>query len=108
VPLNRIALGVPTYGYDWRSGAHGVSLQWADVNALARAHRATPKWDTASSSPWLRYRDDHGREHTVWYENARSLGVKLDLARRAGVTRIVLWRLGGEDPAIWPVLRGQR
>lgn len=108
VPLDRIALGVPTYGYDWRSGADGVPLQWAGVNALTRTRGVSPKWDPASSEPWLRYRDTSGREHTVWYDDARSLGAELDLARRAGVTKIVLWYVGGEDPAIWPILRATR
>ena len=108
IPLKKIVLGLPTYGYDWSDGAATSDLQWADASALAHAHHTTPQWDAASSSPWFRYRDDHGRSHTVWYANARSLAAELALARRDGVSRFVLWRLGGEDPAIWPILRGQQ
>jgi spore germination protein len=105
VPRERIVLGVATYGYDWADGAQGASVQWADVQAIARDHAAPQRWDGGSSSPWLRYADAHGREHTVWYENARSAAAKLDVAKRYGVTHVVLWRLGGEDPGIWAALR---
>jgi spore germination protein YaaH len=105
VPPDRITLGLPTYGYDWTANAPGTPVQWADVRAIADARGAPPQWDAGQASPWLRYLDDQGREHTVWYEDARSLATKLDIAGRFGVSRVVLWRLGGEDPDIWPTLR---
>lgn len=105
VPPGRIVVGVPTYGYDWVAGGEGKPIQWTDAQAIARDHAAPHGWDSATSSPWLRYTDDNGRQHTVWYENARSLTTKLALAKRYGIGRVVLWRLGGEDPGIWPVLR---
>jgi spore germination protein YaaH len=108
VPRDRIVLGVPTYGYDWEPDSAGVPVLWPDVQATLREHPVEPHWDGRSSSPWLRYTDDQGREHTVWYENARSLSVKVDLAKRSGVRRFVLWRLGGEDPAMWRALRTAR
>ncbi len=108
VPRDRIVLGVPTYGYDWAAGAGGTALQWADVQAIADARSAPPQWDYDHSAPWVRYTDERGRDHIVWYENARSLATKLDIARRYGVDRVVLWRLGGEDPSIWSTLRAAR
>jgi spore germination protein len=108
MPRKRIMLGLPTYGYDWTAKAKGRAVQWADVQAIAQTHAATPRWDETSSAPSLRYTDSQGRPHTVWYEDARSLAAKLDLAKRHGVTRVVLWRLGGEDPDVWPALRAPR
>jgi spore germination protein len=105
VPLERIALGVATYGYDWSGPAPAAALQWVEIDALVADRRGSPQWDDQSASPWLRYTDEGGAEHTVWYEDARSLQAKLDLARRHGVSRVVIWRLGGEDPAIWSTLR---
>ncbi len=108
VPRDRITLGLATYGYDWAGDGPGSAVQWADVPAIAERYSAAPQWDTRTSSPWMRYADESGREHTIWYEDARSLGGKLDLARRHGVRSVVLWRLGGEDPAVWSVLRADR
>jgi spore germination protein YaaH len=30
---------------------------------------------------------------------------KLDLARQSSIAGVFIWRLGGEDPAIWDELR---
>lgn len=105
VPRAKIVLGLATYGYDWMSGEQAQDLQWADAEALAQAHSAKVMWDPTSASPWFAYTDAGGHPHTVWYENARSLQAKLDLALRYRIGGVVLWRLGGEDPAIWELLR---
>ncbi len=105
IPRDKIMLGLATYGYDWPSGEQGQDLQWADAEALARAHNVPVKWDPVSQSPWFAYTDDRGRPHTVWYENARSLKDKVDLAIQYRVSGVFIWVLGGEDPAIWGTLR---
>lgn len=105
MPHRRVVLGLPTYGYDWPAGGPGTDLQWADVQALSAARRAPQRWDTATQSPWLEYVDDRGRRHTVWFESARSLALKVDTARHYGIGGVYVWRLGGEDPAIWSALR---
>jgi spore germination protein len=108
VPRDRITLGLATYGYDWIADGKGTTVQWADVQAIAESRGAQPQWDARESSAWFAYTDDQGRAHRVWYEDARSLDVKLDLARHYNVRRVVLWRLGGEDPAVWSTLHTDR
>jgi spore germination protein len=105
VPRDKIMLGVPTYGYDWASGQQAQDLQWTDVQALIQAHGVAVTWDQKSQTPWFTYVDKQGHPHTVWYEDARSMQAKIDLAVRDRVHGIVIWRLGGEDPAIWKQLR---
>jgi spore germination protein len=46
-------------------------------------------------------------EHRVWIEDARSNAARLEIADRYG-TGVAAWRLGLEDPAVWPVLRQWR
>lgn len=105
VPHDKLLLGVGTYGYDWASGQHGQDVQWTDVEVIAQARSSSVIWDATSQSPWFTYSDNQGRQHTIWYENARSLQAKIALAARYQVKGIVIWRLGGEDPAIWEQLR---
>lgn len=111
IPRKKIMLGLPMYGYDWVTGQqqskaamNNQDLRWADVTALAQAHHATIQWDTTAQEPWFHYVDDQGRQHTVWYENARSMQTKLHQGIQAGIGGVFLWRLGGEDPAVWPAL----
>jgi len=109
VAPDRVVLGVGTYGYDWTAGeSDGVAVQWADVQDLVRNRGGQERWDAETASPSLQYTDGQGRRHVVWYESARSLSAKIDIARHYGVTQVVLWRLGGEDPGIWNVLRSAR
>ena len=105
IPRDKILLGLGAYGYDWTSGSNGTSVQWADAEKIAHDYAVTPVWDTSSSSPWFTYSDNRGEVHTVWYENARSLQAKIDLARKYEITGVFVWRLGGEDPALWDALR---
>jgi spore germination protein YaaH len=105
VPRAKIVLGLGTYGYDWVAGAQGQALQWTEAEALAHKNGVDVRWDAATKSPWFEFTDDRARSHTVWYENARSLKARLDLAARYRVAGVALWRLGGEDPAIWALLR---
>lgn len=104
VPADKIVLGVATYGYDWAAGRPGDDLVWEDATALAESRGVASRWDDESASPWFSYTDQEGRRHEVWYEDAGSLEVKVELARRYGLGGVVIWRVGGEDPAIWEVL----
>lgn len=101
---DKVVLGLPTYGYDWVEAAGGDAVAWEDAVALVASHGAVRRWDDESESPWFTYTGDDGRAHTVWYEDARSLAAKVDVARRHDVGGVFLWKLGGEDPAIWEVL----
>ena len=69
---SKVELGVPLYGYNW-SKKGTTSVQWDQASALRIAHNAALVFDTASQSPTFTYRAG-GVKHTVWFENARSLG----------------------------------
>ncbi len=100
VPDDRVLLGVPLYGYLWpESGRRARDLVHDEVVALLRQEAAGASFDEETASPHARI--DAG---TVWFENARSAEAKIRLARDRGVRGLYLWRLGGEDPAVWDVL----
>jgi spore germination protein YaaH len=102
VPADRLMLGLPTYGYDW-VGERGEPVGAADAVALAEEVGAEPAWDDDAASWTFSYVRD-GEQHTVWYEDARSLRAAQELASDAGLRGVALWQLGGEDPEIWPAL----
>jgi len=51
-------------------------------------------WDEASHNPYLLYTSEEGEHYKLWYEDAQSVGDKLQLARMFGVTGVSVWRLG--------------
>ena len=46
-------------------------------------------------NPWLTYyNSSDGTDNIIWYEDARSVNAKIELARLFGINGISLWRLG--------------
>jgi spore germination protein len=96
---HKIMLGLPGYGYDW-VGTRGSDVSATGAVALARTRHATMHRNR--DKPWFTY-THAGAKHTVWFEDARSLSPTVALAARRHVG-VFLWKLGGEDPALWAVL----
>jgi spore germination protein len=105
----QIIWGTGVYGYDWVVGPDGKSLTraesrtWAEADALSRQPGAQSGYDSAAFSPWVRY-SQNGQPRVVWYEDKRSFQGKIELITNRSIGGFALWRLGQEDPAIWPVI----
>ena len=109
IPAEKLWLGVPNYGYDWtlpfvqgESKARSISNQYAV--SLARRYGATIQFSDYSQSPWFRYFDENGREHEVWFEDARSIKAKLALIPEYGMSGAGYWNLMRPFPQNWLVL----
>jgi spore germination protein YaaH len=97
-----IAIG--NYGYDWTSGSKAAqSLTIPEVMERARKMNATVELDPVSLNPRYFYRHD-GQAHQVWFLNSASAYYQVQAADSYRPAGYALWRLGGEDPAIWTVL----
>ncbi|MCX7921016.1 MAG: glycosyl hydrolase family 18 protein, partial [Clostridia bacterium] len=104
IPQEKIYLGVAAYGYDWSvNGTKAYSIN-ACYN-VASNNGKTVLWDDTAKSPYFSYTDAGGIDHTVWFENAESLGYKLDLVNSTGIAGIGIWRLGLENTDYWTVIK---
>lgn len=103
VPEEKVYLGIPFYAYDWL-GAVGESKVWNQVSVLLGRHKPEVKRDESNEGHFV-YGDY--RPRTVYFADALSLQTKLDaiFADFPALGGISIWRLGGEDPASWDVLR---
>ncbi|MDW7982192.1 MAG: glycosyl hydrolase family 18 protein [Thermomicrobium sp.] len=106
VPPDRLILGIPLYGYDWNrtAGPPARSVRFDQVRELLRRPGTTSGYDQTEHEAWLRYTDDQGNQHEVWYADVRSVTARLSLALDRGLAGAAFWRLGHEDPAIWDEL----
>lgn len=109
IPAQKLWLGVPNYGYDWplpfvqgTTKATSISNQYAVQ--LALRYNAAIQYDETAQSPWFRYSDGQGREHEVWFEDARSIRAKLALVPEYGLYGVGYWNLMRPFPQNWVVL----
>ena len=97
IPKEKIILGFPLYGYNWtlpyQPGAVYPGIANQDAVQLAMKHQVPIQYDTRSESPFLKYTDEQGRRHVVWFEDARSIGKKLQLIIEYGLGGGGVWQL---------------
>lgn len=103
--LSRTTVALAGYGYDWPQGGTGHSVTIAEALALARKHEAVLSRGLGSGNVTFRYVES-GVPHTVWFVDAYSFRQARVLVRKMGVSRLALWRLGSEDPAMWSAAQG--
>ena len=103
-----VALGA--YGYDWtlptktqRGQANAVTF--TEATQIAHESDAQAAMDPASLNPTYGYSDDAGRMHAVWFLDAVTLHNQIRVADGFRPMGYALWRMGGEDPLTWTLMR---
>src|SRR3990167_3005145 len=103
IPPEKLFLGIPLYGYKWQadSDKNAEGLTFAQIQKTIATNQVEIQWDETFKSPYFEY--ERGRsEYIVWFENAQSVSEKMTLADKKGLGGVNFWRLGDEDPQIWP------
>ena len=98
-----IALG--NYGYDWKAtskAATEISVQ--EAFRTAQESEGDIILDPVALNPTFDYYDEHEVLHHLWFLDGVTLFNQLVEGQRYGPRGFALWRLGSEDPSIWPVL----
>ena len=110
IPGHKIMIGIPNYGYNWTlpfvQGSAARSLSNMAAARLAVAQKVEIHFDTTAQAPFFRYYDNNGRQHEVWFEDARSIQAKLELVRRYKLGGVSYWTINSFFPANWVVLEG--
>ncbi|PWK10332.1 glycosyl hydrolase family 18 protein [Tumebacillus permanentifrigoris] len=105
MPPHKIIAAVSVFGFDFNLTAkRNTYVTYSMAMDLAKRYEQDVIFDEKTQTPMFRYTDKDGDRHEVWFENAASIRAKLNLANRLGVRGLALWRLGMEDPGIWPML----
>lgn len=71
---------------------------------IAMKYRATILYDETAQTPYFYYTDEEGREHVVWFEDARSIDAKLRLNESYPLHGISYWNIMRYFPQNWVVV----
>jgi spore germination protein len=109
IPRDKIYMGVPNYGYDFilpfvQGVSRADSLSNVEAVELAYDVGSSIQYDEVSQSPFFVYYDNEGRQHEVWFEDARSIEAKLDLFSEYGFEGVGYWNVMRYFPQNWLVL----
>ncbi len=103
IPNNKILLGISNYGYDWtlpfvRGESEAISISTDLALQIARYYGSEIMFDTTAMSPYFNYTDNLGREHVVWFEDARSYSAKVELIKEYQLAGGFIWDLMRKNP----------
>ncbi|MBW7573519.1 LysM peptidoglycan-binding domain-containing protein [Caproiciproducens faecalis] len=107
IPSKKILMGIPNYGYDWTlpfvQGSSARSLTNPGAVSLASRVGAQILFDTKAQSPFFNYYEN-GKQHVVWFEDARSIQAKLELVDKYDLGGVSYWTINSFFPQNWIVL----
>jgi len=108
IPVYKISLGIPNYGYDWplpyeRGVTRAETISNLEAIQIAIENGAEIQFDEEAMTPYFRYWK-FGVQHEVWFEDVRSFQAKFDLIKEYGLTGAGYWQLMQFFRANWLLL----
>ena len=108
IPVEKINLGIPNYGYDWplpfvRGSTVATTIGNVEAVQIAVQNGASIQFDPIAQSPYFNYEED-GILHEVWFEDVRSIQAKFDLVKEFGLRGVGYWQLMRWWRANWLLL----
>lgn len=107
----KVIIGVPFYGYDWRQGGGDAkAYNWQDFDAIIQAYGAEKVLVETDSRGRVVQENRitytlRGTRRVAYFATKSSLDAKITLVQNLDLGGIAIWRLGGEDPENWDVIR---
>lgn len=114
IPREKIFLGTPNYGYDWRLPfvmGETVARSLSNTEAVKQAweKNAFISFDETAEAPTYKYYDrENARpvEHVVWFEDARSVAATMALVKEFSLRGFFVWNAMRFFPSLWLVANG--
>ncbi len=108
IPVDKIRLGIPNYGYDWqlpfeKGVTKAVTIGNVEAVQIAIENNAEILFDERAMSPYFHY-TKNGAEHEVWFEDVRSMQAKFELIKEYGLNGAGYWQIMRLFRANWLLL----
>lgn len=106
MPPAKAIVAIASYAYDWPAAGPATVLSVDQARALAARLGVSPSNDPTGGVHFSYAAD--GVAHQVWFADANGVIAQMEVAKRAKVAGVALWRLGTEDAAVWATPFGRR
>jgi len=108
IPVEKITLGIPNYGYDWplpyvRGTTQARTISNLEAVQIAIDYGVAIQFDETAMSPFFRYWQ-YGVQHEVWFEDVRSMKAKFDLLKEYELSGVGYWQLMNYFRTNWLLL----
>lgn len=108
IPLDKIDLGIPNYGYDWslpyvQGETSARTIGNIQAIEIALTNGVQIKYDETAQTPYFNYTLD-GIDHEVWFEDVRSMNAKFSLLEEFGLRGMGYWQIMRLFLANWVLL----
>lgn len=116
VPMEKVILAVPFYGYEWETTTKqhkssvvpnsGALATYKRVKELLGSREDIVKhWDETAMSPWLVY-EQSGAIKQIYYEDEQSIKAKMEFIKEQSLGGVAVWAIGyeGKYNDIWNVI----
>jgi hypothetical protein len=98
IGAGKLIMGLPFYGRSWANKTTARALIASTTDSIMKDNDITAV-EREDGVPKFTY--DANVKVTVYFEDAYSLAVRMDMYQTTGVDKIGFWRLGQEDSGVW-------
>ncbi|MFE1626450.1 S-layer homology domain-containing protein [Brevibacillus reuszeri] len=106
MPAKKLIVGLPLYTRDWYQS--GKQLQSVDLSIpesyqLISQYKASSTWDDSIGQYRSTYKKQ-GVTHSIWLEESRSMGLKVQASLQWDIGGLAYWYVGSESTDMWTAI----
>lgn len=106
VAADRIINALPFYMRVWTNTTDGLkskSISMHQAKELINKNKLSLSFDDVTGQSYAEYDSENGFCQ-IWFEDAKSLNVKMNMIKAKGIGGIAFWRLGLETEDVWDIV----
>lgn len=107
VPKEKLISAIPFYTRVWQEDANGVTSQAMGITKAkqwVQDNQVELTWEDALGQ-YYGEKTENGTTYSIWMEEERSIGLKMDLIRSNNLAGVACWKLGFEPSDIWDIVK---
>ena len=111
IPCEKVTLGIPSYGYIWQlpyeETSRAKNIPSGKASNIAYENKTSIQFDEKAQTPFFTFYEKEGekaKENIAYFEDARSIKAKLELAHELGLKGVGYWTIMNFFTQNWVLL----